>query len=518
MKKLNLFLLSLFMAVCSIVGVTSCNNEDSYYNENESSSDVMDVSKETLLNEFAKILSKTVYTNREVREFLKKESIRQFDKNYDVLYAGVKDKVVGSNTFRSILIENSSKEFIENIEKYVPQLNIFFSNISMFDINAENYNCDDAELPVAVSNTNETSLYFNGICANKLQKGEVPCFHTLVVNENERVIVNKQTRGNGEIYTFISPNFDNTRTTRAINLSPNGIGRKALEAALIFNKNDNSSSSKALQRDYVYYGMTPTSTQGAYDHNSREYITYIKVNPTSYFQIADVQEDGENSTDPYVKNFTAERKVNDFTEAELIDIMWTKGAYNFRIEVAKSTQSQPEVLMVPLKPEELWNFNMDRNYRHSTTFRHSKYTYKIDPRNFTAKRHYFSKNLLSLGKWNLAQESLTRYIHIQEVDPSQTIESVCEYEWTKVSNSKFKGEVKLSLGLGDGSNLNGEIGSEITNTNTTREKTTVKVTRETKSDDLGGVTIYFYDPLVEVPALQPHEYNTGTVCFGITAY
>lgn len=50
------------------------------------------------------------------------------------------------------------------------------------------------------------------------------------------------------------------------------------------------------------------------------------------------------------------------------------------------------------------------------------------------------------------------------------------------------------------------------------EKTTVKVTRETKSDDLGGVTIYFYDPLVEVPALQPHEYNTGTVCFGITAY
>lgn len=289
------------MAVCSIVGVTSCNNEDSYYNENESSSDVMDVSKETLLNEFAKILSKTVYTNREVREFLKKESIRQFDKNYDVLYAGVKDKVVGSNTFRSILIENSSKEFIENIEKYVPQLNIFFSNISMFDINAENYNCDDAELPVAVSNTNETSLYFNGICANKLQKGEVPCFHTLVVNENERVIVNKQTRGNGEIYTFISPNFDNTRTTRAINLSPNGIGRKALEAALIFNKNDNSSSSKALQRDYVYYGMTPTSTQGAYDHNSREYITYIKVNPTSYFQIADVQEDGENSTDPYVK-------------------------------------------------------------------------------------------------------------------------------------------------------------------------------------------------------------------------
>lgn len=511
------------MVLFSILGLASCSNEDVFYNEDDlhgEKTEVVGVSKNTLMCDFAKVLSKAVYNNKNVREFLKKESIRQFDKDYDILYASVKNETIGDKTFRSILVENSSEDFIKLVEKNVPQLNILFSNISIFGINAENYDCNDPELPVAVSNEKETSLYFNGDCTNHLQKGEVPSFHVLVVNENERVIVNNQTRNGGSVYTFISPNFDNTQVTRTGVTPANHVGQKAIDAYSYFNKNDNSVYSRAFQRDYIYYRMTPTTQKGALDYNSREYITYIEVDPKKYFNIADDTETTANG-DPYIKNPFATKEKNDFTQQELIDALWTQGAYEFKIEVIKSTGSEPEILQVSLRPEDIWNFNLERNYRHSTMFRHSKYTYYINASKFTAKRYYFNPDLLSLGKWDLSQEAITRRVHFEETDPSGTTEYTYECEWNKMLSSKFNGDVKLTIGLGGNNNISGGISSETTNSNTTREKTTVKVTRQTGSDDLGYATIYFYDPIINSKTTdgkyQLHEYNTGSVVFAITA-
>lgn len=520
-KNGRLLSFALMMMSCSW-GMTSCSNDDELRSGDDRviNSQTFNINKENLMSEFASVLSKTVYMNKDVRDFLKKEAIHQFDKNYDVLYASVKNNPIGGTTFRDILIANSSVEFIETIEKNVPQLNILFPNISFFNVSAENYDSSDAELPVAISKKKETTLYFNGECTNHLQKGEVPCFHVLVVNENNRVIVNKQTRSGSDVYTFISPNFDNTHATRANSTPSNNVGQKAINAFGYFYKDDNSAYSMSLQRDYIYYRMTPTSSRGTLDNNSREYISYIEVNPNAYFQISDSQ-DGISSTDPYVKNTSVSRKGRDFSQDELIDILWTKGAYNFRIEVTKSTASEPEVLMVPLKPDEIWNFNMDRSYRHSTMFRHSKYTYRIDPNKFTAKRYYFSPNVLSFGKWDLSTEALTRYVHIEEVDPSTTIETTREYEWSKVTTDKFDGDAKLTLGLGS-LNVSGGVSTGTTTTNTTHEKTTVKVTRQSLSDDLGSVSIYFYDPIIKRKTTdnqyELNEYNTGSVVFAITAY
>lgn len=43
---------------------------------------------------FAKILSKAVSANVDLRRFLKEEAMRQFDNDYDVFYPLVKDKIV----------------------------------------------------------------------------------------------------------------------------------------------------------------------------------------------------------------------------------------------------------------------------------------------------------------------------------------------------------------------------------------------------------------------------------------
>lgn len=152
----------------------------------------------------------------------------------------------------------------------------------------------------------------------------------------------------------------------------------------------------ALQRDYIYYGLTPTNQSGALNYNVNEYISFIEVNPTTYFNIADQTETGSISDDPYIKANSVSRKKRDFTESELIDALWTKGAYNFRFEILRSTNESPQILYIPVKPSDIWNFNLDRTYRHSTAFRHSKYTYKIDPNKFTSKRFYLSPGDISL--------------------------------------------------------------------------------------------------------------------------
>lgn len=48
-------------------------------------------SEESALNNFAITLSKAVCSHQEVREFLRSEALKRFDKDYDVLYQLVKD-------------------------------------------------------------------------------------------------------------------------------------------------------------------------------------------------------------------------------------------------------------------------------------------------------------------------------------------------------------------------------------------------------------------------------------------
>ena len=60
------------------------------------------VDKKQAKEKFASILSKAVYQHKSLRDFLKTEALEQFDENYDVLYALVRDKQIGKQTFREI--------------------------------------------------------------------------------------------------------------------------------------------------------------------------------------------------------------------------------------------------------------------------------------------------------------------------------------------------------------------------------------------------------------------------------
>lgn len=494
-------------------------------------------SKEQYFEDFAGILSKLTYNNQEVREFLKREASAKFDKNYDILYQAVKNKNVGNSTFRELLINHSSEKEIQEIESNVPLLNILIPRIQFFNITAENMDTNDKEIPVAVSKDKTTSLYLDGKKELDLEKGEVPDFHVFVVNENSRVIIPKTRNGEYGKYTFKSPNYDGTKqeNTRvaygknwAKDLYDPSTFTPLVKSMYHFYKKDNSINQIGFQRDYIYYGITPENQKGKLNHNVSEYISYIKVDPKAYFKISDQRDNKETSNiDPYINEWEFQTKGRDWEHNEIIDKMWTKGAYNFRFEIIKSNKSYPQVVYLPLFPEDLWEMPIEKHRRHPTLFRSTKYTYKINVKNFRAKDIYLKNNQIDLGRWDISQEGLTRQINISEEDESAETTHTVEYEIDKMSKNSFKADVKLELGFGEKKDKNNsdklitDVSFGHENNKVTKEKHTVTVKRKQASDNLGSVEVYFYHPLStgewkeEDFSFVLKTYNTGIVEFAL---
>lgn len=528
--------LFLFWGAIGVLLLSSCNNEDlptEFQKDNRIQAGVTKKSeKEDDLATFAGILSKATYARKDVREFLKTESLKQFDKNYDALYYLIKDENIGRETFRDILISYSSKETIEMIEENLPLLNILIPEITIFDVKPENLNTEDKEIPVVVSKKSETTLFLNGKEELNLEKGLVPDFHVFVVNENSRVIVpekgqNVKAMGTKASIMFKSPNYDGSLKGQAATKSNPGVvdpgvpGIKAIQAYMHFRLDDGSIRQKAFQRDYIYYGITPEEKTGSLNRSVSEYISFIEVDPNAYFKISDQIRTGRPSDDPFIEHYETSQKKSALSENELLDRMWTKGSYDFRFEIITSTKENPQIIYIPLKPNQLWNFNIEYTRIHSTAFRHSKHTYKIDPYKFTSKRVYLNEKNISFGKWDLSEESIYRYVNIMEEDES--IESTYSdtYESVRVKADKFNGDVKLTVGLGEGKSISGGASSEVTNSNTTKESKTITIIRKEKSDPLGSIRIYFYDPIIDDLYMQlrhceMHTYNTGIVTFAIS--
>jgi hypothetical protein len=320
-------------------------------------------------------------------------------------------------------------KLLVKLKKNVPLLNILIPEIAFFEVFPEELDTDDDEIPVAVSREFVNTLYFNGVEELDLKKDEIPAFHVFVVNENSHVIIPQSNLKSGGVKTFefISPNFDGRRVNsdnsilKSTTADPNKIGSKAIQAYQYFYKNDGSINQKAFQRDYIYYGITPTNRSGSYNHSIDEYISYIEVDPKLYTKIADDKRGNEG--DPYASDYTREKSR--LTDAEeLYKIMWTKGSFDFRFDIIKSNSTTTITKHVTVRPHEIWNIaTLVYKRRNSTWFRRSKWTHQLDLSKMTAKK-VFLKDInqeVSMGKWNIQEESFKRIIKVFEADRERLI-------------------------------------------------------------------------------------------------
>ncbi len=504
--------------------ISACSNDDLSSTMADLNPKTEVAKKEKNMTEFATILSKVVYNNKSVRQFLKDEAVKQFDRNYDILYYAVKNKDVDGRTFRDILISYSSAEAIEEIERNVPLLNILLPKIKFFNVFPEELNVEDNEIPIAFAGKEKNILFLDGKKELSLNKGEVPNFHVFVVNENSRVIVpNSRVKSSGT-FRFKSPNYDGERYKQRRRVKSlvwadfETIGGKAFAAHQYFYKDDGSINQKAFQRDYIYYGITPEKQQGSLNHSVSEYISYIKIGKDRYKDISDQDEKGLKKNDPKIITSKTSKKKRELTHEELMDRLWTKGSFNFRFEVISGKGDHPQIVFVPLKPDEIWDFNLHVHRRHSTGLRRSKYTYTIDPSKFTPKKVYLGDNEVPIGKWNLEQDGLYKYIKVYEEDEGAEITETETYENSFALKTTVNGGIKFNIGL-----AKADVSAGVESENTTKKTISYTIKRKQESDFLGAIKIYFYDPIVEKGFYDDfpfygvlHTYSTGAIEFGIT--
>lgn len=498
----------IFLFICA--SLFSCNNEIDEVSPAGNGSQNGGIHVEKIdagkaQQEFAQILSKAVYNNTEVREFLKSEAIKQFDNDYDVFYPFIKDKTVAEDkTFRDILLTycKDEKTLLE-IEETLPLLNILVPNLTYVgDFSAENWDTSDNEVAVSfVEGNNGSVLFADGESIDILEPGEIPGFPVLVVKNNERLKMTAATKAAGASscsYEFISDAYNGqlrpqTKSQDEINLNPeiedDFMPASSIDASIIQAYEESKSNPAALDRDFIYYGLCKAHPKnGVLNTNIRECLYKFKIDFNKYSIIADQDED------PHLQDVV--NKKSELSNAEVISRIWTNGNFEMCFDAfigsGKQASVQSHSIQLSVTPHEL--FNIDKihvNYRHSTKFRHSKYTYWVDakdlkPKWVLAKKSYMD-NLVFTAPWDLANNSLNIILVMYEKDNSETITR------TETASMEFANSSNFSASNTSGSQLNKlDVGIS----SKTSHSTSITITQTKESDALGRLMVNFSDPII----------------------
>lgn len=502
MKKYYLFVFCLFF-------IFACSEQqESIVTDNDSV--VADkISSQEAQKKFAKVLSRAISDNSALRSFIKEESLKQFDNDYDVFYPFVKHKIVsGKQTFREILLSYCENEGdLKQIEESSLLLNILVPDLSLFGgFNAEKWDITNNDVAVVANDDADNTVYEDGEEIGSLSLSEIPAFPCLVVKNNERMFVsNAATRADGAIYKFTDDAFNGelNRQTRhssfdqAVEETDNTefyIPASKLHPSIIKAWEEFKNISNAYARDYIYYNIDKANQSGELNRNIRESIYKFRIFP-SWIKIVDQ----EGSDPSLVTEFTQKKRY--LTNDEIIAKMWKDGNLEIVFDTYLGAETSKEVMrhrnLFSLKATQLWSLEKVHIYhKNSTGFRHSKNTYTVNTNNLKPKWVYpgelGSDNSVFFQPWDLYSSSTLINLFISETDDGQTIE-----ETRTVMNqyvNKFDANVEASGGKDKGMKWGVKMGYGYTETTSNTGTTKIVTTKE--SDDLGNIIINFSDPII----------------------
>ncbi len=484
----------------------------------EDSEEITNFSEQSVLGtkeaqtKFAKILSKAVSNNVELRKFLKEEATKQFDNDYDVFYPLTKDKIVANGkTFRDVLLSycKDSKELLE-IEQSQQMLNILIPDLTLFwDFNADMWNPVDNDIVVICRSDENNTMYENGEAVGNIAKGEIPGSPCLVIKDNERMKVVSQTRSGEITYEFANEAFDGSKRevapiTRHSNWDENlettedldkPVPASEFKADIVDAWKEFKDIKDAYQRDYIYYGIKKDNKPGYLNRNIREELYRFRIFANVFGKIAD-QED----KDPSLQSTSQKKRY--LTNEEILDRVWKDGNFeiSFKSYVASknNANNMEHTLVFSVKPKELFSIEkVHVEHRNRTWIRHSKNTYTVSTQYLRSKWYYPNRSTLDkcsvfLNPWDVYDQSVSIYLFVEEVDDSQettsdrtvlnqfTNKADFSGEGGQDKSGKYKWTAKASYGF---SNLDSET-----------SKTTILT--KTGSDNLGTLSFHYYDPVI----------------------
>jgi hypothetical protein len=489
---------------------------------------VAPMSESQAQQKFAQILSKAVYGSKDLRQFLKKNALQQFDNDYDVFYPKVKDATVADGqTVRDVLLSYCDADSLTMVENSLPLLNILVPDLTLLsDFNAESWNTDDPEIAVGYKEENKNvTLYADGDSVANLAPADYPAFPVLFVKNNDRLVVKTPaTRSAAATYEFIDEAFDGskhpmTRATTELDWYPDAIADEYIPASLI----DSSLLIKAwdekvpyaVQRDYLYYGLSKDHPEnGAYNSNVREAFYQFSLNPN-----ANISQEYDNDATFVGADITKIGPINKnsaLTTDEIRDKLWTDGNFEFFFDVYKAVQGSTypgnQKIHVTIPPKELFGIKK-YHVKYTTNIFYNRYVYTVSKDDLMSKwvtiKKYTGSGLQPYLTWDISKDPLILYVTCIEHDPGTKYTTNHTFESSFTTNSSFgfdgtaNVKVKASFGISTTEKKGYTVSAEITDTD----------------DDLGAFYIDYRDPvIVGQRTLTPRRGRGSTLQYKIFGY
>jgi hypothetical protein len=480
---------------------------------------------------FAASLANALVANKDLRRLVKEEALKQFDKDYDVMYQLVKNKSLtpidynGKNngkidksifskssqatTFRQALLPffKNEEELLE-IEQKLPLLTIFVPDLPLGTFSAETWDVNDEnqvpDVALRLNTTNDVPVIGKDGNNYVIEAELTPGFPIIVIKENERVRVKKNSNNKTtklatvgfEDFEYIDDNFD----PDASNPNPPIVNNNTIDQFLIDAYNVwEGTASEGWQRDNIYYGLTPSKTKGQLTFNYKEHLTSFKLtgDPKIIFDIIS-RNSSPGDLDP--------SQVPDYKMGSSSG--WTDGNFEFLVNIYIGSQSSTEGLFtkrgLDLKPSDLFELKYTTYSRFNWPF---KKTYIRTEIVSTKKINLLDPKYDNKGEiltWDLSNYSNRWKFVFEEVDLTVTNNR------TEKLSSKYNVNFEVNAAAGS---IFEKVGLKFGASGEQSKENTYNFNYTTGSNDLYEATVPFFENVVNKDPFTG-QYNTKTFSTG----
>lgn len=491
--------------------------------------------KGKMMEKFATGISKALH-NQKFRELVKREALKKFNKDYDVLYHSIKnvplsgkvtyrlmndqEQTIDFSTLHDFLIPffESEQELLD-FEMRLPLLTIFVPELPLDMFSADSWDVSDPDqipdVAIRLDNITYTPVIgrdgFNYLIAPEYTPG----WPIVVLKENERMVANTdpqfddlETRiitSDMVNFRFLDNNLDPAYISSSIGYGFRGANDDYIPQSLITAHEIFNNDTESWHRDNIYYGLTPTKSTGAMNNNYREFIATFRLrgnSPTdAYDRIADSF--NENKRDPMLQNWWQRRgkNVSAWTDGSfefLVRCFYGASASNLGESVSKVFGVNPDALFAIQWKEKRTGWSFWRKYWLMPVISDTKVLNTALPD---------SGVRLEFQPWDLNDFSNHWKFTFEEQDATSAT------TYTNVVSSKFNTNLSLEPTLGKIIKLGLKFGASYERSQTD----TFNYLFYGGNDDLGGFTVSFKDnPINKIGNRYVlRKFSTGTVEFSL---
>ncbi|WP_277013223.1 hypothetical protein [Flavobacterium lindanitolerans] len=469
--------------VFSILALSSCSTEEDF-TENKTVQELDKISpkdeKSILKEKFAFSLMKSIKESPGLREIIKDETLKMFNKDYEVLVYTIKDYTLENGmTLEQTINQNADSNFqLSNLLRIEPTLTLLVPELPLESFSAKKWNTQ-SEIPAVAIRTNYTNqvpLITPDLNLEMMPSDVIPGFPVIVVKNNERVVSNLENPNirdlktttvfekDGIIMKFWTDSFNNADKRKArLLIHPD---RTLISAYTIYD--EQSPNLNGWQRDFIYYKIQPSSSNGPFIYDFKEHLRSFSMtgDPTNaYNRISD------QTGDPTFRN---NHRIN--------TSHWTGGFYEFKVRAiinAKNGVGNELINGFTVSPDDLFFLEYE-TYTKGTLFWEKTY-YRL--KNISNKTVYVDVPLIN---WDLDEYASSIKIEIEEVD--LTITSVI----TDTRTVKFATNFGIDTALGVKTKIGLKFGASVE----TIQTQTVQKTFTQGNNFLGEAIVNFADKVI----------------------